>query len=53
MKIFGLIFWFCVLFIAYVYAGYPLIVAVLARLRRKAEEYAGHHTQGVHFDRRL
>jgi poly-beta-1,6-N-acetyl-D-glucosamine synthase len=39
MKLFGLIFWFCILFIAYVYAGYPLIVALLARLRRKTEVY--------------
>jgi poly-beta-1,6-N-acetyl-D-glucosamine synthase len=39
MKIFGLIFWFCILFIAYVYAGYPLIVALLARLRRNTEVY--------------
>src|SRR5512141_228545 len=39
MKIFGLIFWFCVLFIAYVYAGYPLILATLARLRGRREHY--------------
>lgn len=39
MKIFGLLFWFCLLFIVYVYAGYPLIVAVLARLRRAREVY--------------
>ena len=39
MKIFGLIFWFCILFIVYVYVGYPLIVALLARLRRKPEGY--------------
>lgn len=39
MKIFGFIFWFCVLFIVYVYLGYPLILALLARLRRKPEEY--------------
>jgi poly-beta-1,6-N-acetyl-D-glucosamine synthase len=39
MKIFGLLFWFCILFIAYVYAGYPLLVALLARLRRKTEVY--------------
>lgn len=39
MKIFGLIFWFCVLFIAYVYAGYPLILAALARLRGRREHY--------------
>jgi poly-beta-1,6-N-acetyl-D-glucosamine synthase len=41
MNILGLIFWFCVLFITYVYAGYPLIVALLARLRRKTEVYPG------------
>ena len=39
MDLFGLVFWFCVLFIGYVYAGYPLIVALLARLRRKSGEY--------------
>jgi poly-beta-1,6-N-acetyl-D-glucosamine synthase len=39
MKLFGLIFWFCILFIAYVYVGYPLLVALLARLRRGVEVY--------------
>lgn len=39
MKIFGLIVWFSILFIAYVYAGYPLLVALLARLRRRTERY--------------
>ncbi len=39
MKIFGLMFWVCVLLIAYVYVGYPIILATLARLRRKAEKY--------------
>src|SRR6266542_3440615 len=39
MKIFGLIFWLCVFFIGYVYVGYPLILAVLARLRRKPTKY--------------
>jgi len=39
MNIFGPIFWFCVFFIAYVYVGYPLIVALLARLRHKTEIY--------------
>ena len=39
MKIFGLVFWICTLFIAYVYVGYPLILAFLARLRRKPEAY--------------
>jgi len=42
MKIFGLIFWFCIVFILYVYVGYPLFVALLARLRRKVEEYPAH-----------
>ena len=37
MKVFGLLFWFCFLFIVYVYAGYPLIVALLARLRQRVE----------------
>jgi poly-beta-1,6-N-acetyl-D-glucosamine synthase len=40
MKTFGLIFWFCILFMAYVYVGYPLLVALLARLHRKAEIYS-------------
>lgn len=31
----GIVFWLCVFFAFYVYAGYPLLVAVLARLRRK------------------
>src|SRR5215217_6582079 len=39
MKIFGLLFWVCVLLIAYVYVGYPIILATLARLRRKAKEF--------------
>ncbi len=39
MKLFGLIFWFCILFIIYVYAGYPILVALLARLRSKVVEY--------------
>ena len=39
MNFFGLIFWFCVLFIAYVYVGYPVILALLARLRRAPELY--------------
>ena len=39
MKLFGLLFWFCILFIGYVYVGYPLIVAFLARLRRRKETY--------------
>jgi cellulose synthase/poly-beta-1,6-N-acetylglucosamine synthase-like glycosyltransferase len=39
MKILGLLFWVCVLLIGYVYVGYPAILAVLARLRRKTPEY--------------
>jgi poly-beta-1,6-N-acetyl-D-glucosamine synthase len=39
MKLFGLLFWFCVLLIGYVYAGYPLLIAALARLKRKTPEY--------------
>src|ERR1051325_2587048 len=39
MKLFGLLFWICVLLIGYVYAGYPLILAMLARLHKKAPEY--------------
>lgn len=42
MIVFGLTFWWCILFIAYVYVGYPLIVALLARLTRKKEEYPAH-----------
>ena len=39
MKLFGLIFWLCVFLIGYVYAGYPLLIALLARLKRKPAEY--------------
>ena len=39
MTIFGLIFWLCMLLIGYVYVGYPVILAVLARLLGKPEEY--------------
>jgi cellulose synthase/poly-beta-1,6-N-acetylglucosamine synthase-like glycosyltransferase len=35
----GWIFWLCVFMIGYVYAGYPLILAFLARLRRSPEKY--------------
>ncbi|HEX8991329.1 MAG TPA: glycosyltransferase family 2 protein [Anaerolineales bacterium] len=31
----GIAFWLCVFFVFYVYAGYPLLIAVLARLRPK------------------
>lgn len=38
MKLFGLLFWTCVLLIGYVYLGYPLIIAFLARwIPRKAQ----------------
>ena len=36
---FGILFWLSMLFILYVYLGYPLILAGLARLRRKPVEY--------------
>lgn len=39
MKIFGVIFWLCVFLIGYVYVGYPLIIAFLARLKRRKPEY--------------
>jgi cellulose synthase/poly-beta-1,6-N-acetylglucosamine synthase-like glycosyltransferase len=39
MKIFGLLFWLCVLLIGYVYVGYPLIIAFLARLKRRQPDY--------------
>lgn len=39
MSLFGLLFWICVLLIGYVYAGYPLILAILARLQRKTPDY--------------
>ncbi len=35
----GVIFWLCVLFVLYVYAGYPLLLFVLARLRRAVPSY--------------
>ncbi len=34
------VFWFCVGSIAYVYAGYPLLLALLARSRPKPKAYA-------------
>lgn len=39
MKLFGLIFWFCILFTGYVYIGYPLLLAILARFHRKSEKH--------------
>ena len=35
----GIIFWLCVLFVLYVYAGYPLLLAILARFQRAAPEF--------------
>ncbi|MGZ9234838.1 MAG: glycosyltransferase family 2 protein, partial [Anaerolineales bacterium] len=42
MKILGLLFWLSVLFILYVYLGYPLILTLLARLRRKPVGYSSY-----------
>ena len=39
MKILGPLFWLSVLFIVYVYVGYPLVLTLLARLRRNPVEY--------------
>jgi cellulose synthase/poly-beta-1,6-N-acetylglucosamine synthase-like glycosyltransferase len=39
MAAFGLIFWLSVALIAYIYAGYPLILAVLALLRPRPREW--------------
>jgi len=39
MKMIGLLFWLSVLFIVYVYLGYPLILTLLARIRRNPVEY--------------
>lgn len=36
----GVLFWLCVLFVLYVYAGYPLLLAIAAWPRRHAPEYA-------------
>ncbi len=35
----GLLFWLSVWFILYVYVGYPLVLTLLARIRRKPVEY--------------
>lgn len=45
MKLFGLVFWLCILGIVYVYAGYPLILAFLARLRGRTEKFEGQTPQ--------
>ncbi len=42
----GILFWLCVLFVLYVYAGYPALLAVVARLRPKRREYVA-DTPGV------
>jgi len=39
MKIFGVLFWLSVSLVAYVYVGYPVIIAFLARLKRKRPDY--------------
>ncbi len=39
MVIFGLLFWFSVLFILYVYIGYPFFLTVLAHLKRRPDTY--------------
>jgi poly-beta-1,6-N-acetyl-D-glucosamine synthase len=39
MKIVGLLFWLCVFLIGYVYVGYPLIIAFLARLKHRMPDY--------------
>ncbi len=31
----GIVFWLCVLFVLYVYAGYPILITVLGSLRRE------------------
>jgi cellulose synthase/poly-beta-1,6-N-acetylglucosamine synthase-like glycosyltransferase len=35
----ALLFWFSILFVFYVYLGYPLVLTILARLRPKQSEY--------------
>ncbi|RPJ26818.1 MAG: glycosyltransferase family 2 protein, partial [Chloroflexi bacterium] len=35
----GPLFWLSVLFVVYVYLGYPLVLTLLARVRRKPMEY--------------
>jgi len=39
MKVIGPLFWLSVLFIVYVYLGYPLVLTLLARMRRNPVEY--------------
>lgn len=35
----GILFWLCVCFVVYVYAGYPLLLAIAARLRSAEPDY--------------
>lgn len=42
MNILGLLFWSSVLLIVYVYVGYPLVLTLLAALRRKPAEYSSY-----------
>ena len=42
MKILGLLFWLSVLLIVYVYLGYPLVLTLLARMRRKPLEVSAY-----------
>jgi len=46
MKMTGPVFWLSVLFILYVYLGYPLVLALLARIRRKPVEYPSYPQDG-------
>jgi len=39
MVIIGLLFWFSILFILYVYIGYPFLLTVLAHLKRRPDAY--------------
>lgn len=43
----GVIFWLCALGIIYVYAGYPVLLFLLAQLRPKPKLYAPLHTPSV------
>jgi cellulose synthase/poly-beta-1,6-N-acetylglucosamine synthase-like glycosyltransferase len=42
MNLLGLLFWLSVLLIVYVYLGYPLMLSLLAKLRRKPAGYSSH-----------
>jgi biofilm PGA synthesis N-glycosyltransferase PgaC len=42
MSVFGVLFWLSVLLIVYVYVGYPLVLTLLARLRRKPVGYSSY-----------